>query len=175
MRRLRLAILGYGRTGKDTVGKWLHEHTPLRYSGSTSNVICAEIAKAKGITEEEAWRTRHEDRIFWYNFCNEFRKDDPALLARTLLQSSDLVIGLRDRLELKACRKEKLFDLAIWLERYVTTDPTVTFTAADCDLIVTNNGTLEELYEKLTRITSVLKLDLDEFHTTTTQSNFSTK
>jgi hypothetical protein len=149
----RIALVGYGRGGKDTAGGWLGLFTPLRYVGSTSRVVCPLIAKDLGLSVEEAWSQRHNHRRFWHHWCNEYRKDDPTKIARQCLENGDLVVGLRDIIELNACKEEKLFDLIVWVHNNrVEKDPTVTFTSDDCDVIVENNGTYVQFYEKLTRL-----------------------
>jgi hypothetical protein len=148
----KIALLGYGRAGKDTAGAWLGEHTPLRYVGSTSQVICPMIAKELDIPVEEAWRTRHQHRMFWYEWANAYRRDDPAKLAKKCLEQGDMVVGLRDIIELNACKAAGLFDLIIWIDRDVPHDPTVTFTKEDCDIVVCNNTDLPTFYARLARL-----------------------
>jgi hypothetical protein len=146
----KIALLGYGRAGKDTAAGWLGLFTPLRYVGSTSMVACPMIAESLGISVEEAWATRHQHRGFWYSRCNEYRKDDPTKLARKSLEYGDLVVGLRDKVELQACKDAGLFDLTIWVANCrVPYDSTVTFTAEDCDVILENNTGYAQFYERL--------------------------
>lgn len=147
----RLAIVGYGRAGKDTTGEYIGKLTSLRYVGSTSNIICPLIAAEQGITPEEAWNIRHDgdNRVFWYNRANEYRKDDPAKIIKASLDKGEIVIGIRDILELDAMKQQNLVDLIIWIERRVPMDVTVTFKRDDCDIIIENNGTIPELYARI--------------------------
>lgn len=148
----KLMIVGYGRAGKDTAGEYLGTHSLLRYNGSTSNIVCPLIAEALGISPEEAWRTRHENRQFWYEWSNEYRKDDPAKLIKKSLEQADLVIGVRDMREIKAAREQKLVNLIIWVDsNRVPKDPTVGFTKDDADLIIQNNDDIDSFYDKLER------------------------
>jgi len=156
----RLAILGYGRAGKDEAGRWLGEHTDLRYAGSTSQVVCPLIAKDLGISEQEAWDTRHQNRIYWKDWCNNYGADDPAKLARYCLYRGDIVVGLRDKVELAAIKAEGLIDLYIWIDHNVPVDPTVTFTVDDCDIVIRNHGTPGQLHEKLGRLAIAMGLDV---------------
>lgn len=161
MRKLpKIAILGYGRAGKDEAGAWLGRNTPLIYTGSTSQVLCPLIAIELGISEEEAWNTRHANREYWFEFGNNYRKGDPAKIARKCLLASDMVIGLRDKEELQACKDARLFDLIIWIHRLGTpVDPTVTFSRNDCDLIIDNVGTLKEYHQKLHKLAKFAGLE----------------
>jgi hypothetical protein len=146
----KIALLGYGRAGKDTAGGWFGLFTPLLYVGSTSRVVCPMIAAEMGLSVEEAWKTRHQYRQFWYNWCNEYRKDDPTKIARACLVQGDIVVGLRDKVELEACKAAGLFDLVVWVHSdKVPYDSTVTFTKDDCDVIIENNGNYKQFYDRL--------------------------
>lgn len=158
----RIALLGNGRAGKDTAGGWLGLFTPLRYVGSTSRVICPLIAKDLGITPEEAWAGRHANRKYWYDWANEYRKDDATKLARACLESGDIVVGLRADYELAACTDVALFDLVVWVENpRVPPDPTVTFTSKDCDIIIVNDGELPAFYDKLRALCRFSRIHVD--------------
>lgn len=160
MRVPKIALLGYGRCGKDTAGEWLGKHTPLRYMGSTSSVICPLIAAELGVPVQEAWETRHNNRKFWYEWANNYRRDNPAKLAEFCLETGDMVVGLRDKFELECCRQKKLFDLTIWIHRDVPVDPTVTFSRTDCDVVVDNTGTLDEYYARLAKLVKFAGLEV---------------
>lgn len=170
---LTLAIVGYGRCGKDTAGEYLAEHTVLKFEGGCSwagrHYMAERLSKDYGrrVTPEEAYDNRHgmpgEDpnvmRLKWYNYLNEFREGDPARLIRLVLKTSDFVCGLRDREELIAARKEGLLDLIVWIERpTVPIDPTVTFTKDDCDIVIMNDGTKGDYYRRLRRLATALKI-----------------
>lgn len=148
----KIAILGFGRAGKDTAGEIIGKMSPLRYVGSTSQVVCPMIAKDLGLTPEAAWADRHNNRMYWWRWCNEYRKDDPTKIARASLATGDLVVGLRDAIELEACKAAKLFDLILWINRDVPVDPTVTFRREDCDVVIDNNDDLPTLEKRLARL-----------------------
>lgn len=156
-----IALLGNGRAGKDTAGGWFGLFTDLRYGGSTSRVICPLIAQELGISVVEAWNTRHQNRQYWYTWANAYRKDDPSRIAKHCLADCDVVVGLRDIVELNACNAEKLFDLTVWIDNpRVPPDPTVTFTAHDCDIILENHGDLSQFYAKLTKLATYTGLSV---------------
>jgi len=157
-----IGFMGYGRAGKDTAGEWLGNNSDLKYIGSSSNVVCPYIAAALGISEEEAWATRHKNREFWKTWCDEFRKNDYARMCRLILERGDIVIGLRDKKEIECCRAEGLVDLFVWIDRPVEVDPTVTFGPDDCDVVIRNYGTLDEFYTKLRRFMNFAGIKLKD-------------
>lgn len=145
-------IIGRGRAGKDEAGMWFGRNTCLNYKGSTSTVMCPHVALALNIPEEEAWNNRHLSRMFWKQFCDDFRKDDPAVIGRMVIESgADMIIGTRDEVEIKAIQNEGLVDLTIWVERDVPYDPTVEFTSNLADIVIENKWSLDEYYKRLKR------------------------
>lgn len=153
-----LAFVGHGRSGKDTCCEWLRDNTFLRFAGGCSYTVLPHVARALGLTTEEAWATRHDNRMFWYEWCNEYRREDPARIVRECLAHSDVVCGVRDGVELRAARDEGLVDVIVWVDRAVPADPTVAFTADDADLVLRNHGSLDDLYRRLRRLATALKI-----------------
>lgn len=151
-----LAIVGHGRAGKDTAAEFLRDHTNLRFKGGCSYTGCQYVAEKLGLSWHEAWRTRHERRMEWYRLLNEYREGDPSRLVRDCMEHSDIVCGVRDCMEMQACKKEGLFDLVVWIDRPVPIDPTVTFTIEDADVIVRNYSGFEDFYERLKRFSKIL-------------------
>lgn len=155
----KLLVTGPGRAGKDTVCLWFGQNTPLRYTGyGCSRAGLPHVAHVLGISEEEAWHTRHERRNEWRTILDEYRQEDPAKLARLCLSRDDIVCGVRARPEFLATVQQGLVQLTIYVDRDVPTDPTLEVFPADCDLTLCNHGTLEELDIKLRRIAAALHL-----------------
>jgi hypothetical protein len=159
---MKLAICGPGRAGKDECGRWFAEHTPLRYSKSTSQVIAPFAAAHLGLSVEEAFRRRHEDRDLWFKLGCELRRDDPAYLAREVLRDGDLVVGVRDRAEMEATIREGLVSLVIWIDRDVPVDPTLTYGRELADMVIENRWSLADLRRRLDRIARALGLAATE-------------
>jgi hypothetical protein len=153
-----LAIVGHGRAGKDTAAEWLRDHTHLKFKGGCSYTGCDYVAKKLGLSWHEAWRTRHELRMDWYRILNEYREGDPSRLVRDCLEHSDIVCGIRDRMEMIAAKKEGLLDLIVWIDRPVPVDPTVTFTIEDADVIIRNYSGFDDFYARLRRFSNVLRI-----------------
>lgn len=154
----KIAICGHGRSGKDTAGRWLAENTPLRLGLTTSQVIAPVIAAEDGVSVEVAFARRHQERERWFRRGNELRRNDPAYLVRGCLAGGEIAVGLRNADEIEAARAEGLIDLFVWVERDVPRDPTQTFDASLCDVVILNNGTLAEFHERLRALARFAKL-----------------
>jgi dephospho-CoA kinase len=159
-----ICFVGEGRAGKDTACDFLEKITLLRNAGTTSKYLCRYVAEELGLSFEEAYRRRHESdemRIAWYNKGNEVREKGPTTLIREALQYGEITGGIRDLEEIIATRKENVVDLIIWIEnKRVKKDPTIKFTSDYADIVIENNGTLEEFYQKLERFVKFSQLPL---------------
>jgi hypothetical protein len=151
----KLLIVGEGRAGKDTACEYLSAITGLRNAGTTSRYLCRHVAYDLGLSEEEAFRRRHESdemRILWYNKGNEVRQQGPTTLIREALENGEITGGIRDLAEIICCREEGLVDLIIWVENLrVRKDPTVMFTSRECDVVIQNNWDLAAFQGRLER------------------------
>jgi hypothetical protein len=149
----RILVVGNGRAGKDTACEHLALVTQLRFAGSTSRYLARHVAERLGVTEEEAYSTRHRHRNLWHRVGKGIRKHDPGLLVRESLLHADIVGGIRDAAEMAVCRREELVDLVVWIANdRVRPDTTVGFTERDCDIVVPNHWTLEEFHARLLRL-----------------------
>ena len=153
---MKIAIVGRGRAGKDATAAWLSANTTLHYALSTSQVIAPHAAKRLGLSVDEAFRRRHEDRELWRRLGDELRRDDPARLARETLAVGDLCVGVRARVEMEAVISEGLVDLVLWVDRDVPPDLTLEFDAGLADVILPNHGTVAELHGRLRRLARAL-------------------
>lgn len=124
-----IGYMGWGRSGKDEAAQILARCSELQYGGSTSTVATPLIASALGISEEQAFAERHDNRMFWFDFCNMYRrKRGGDVLARYLLGLGDIVAGLRDREEIYAVSNNHVVTHLVWVERPgVPCDPTVAY------------------------------------------------
>lgn len=156
-----LAVLGMGRAGKDTAASYLGAYTQLHYAGSSSNRLCRFVAHAAGVAEDQAFAERHEHRAFWKALGHEVRRRDNTLLCRLTLAHGDFALGLRGQEEVHACLRDGVVVAALWIDNpRVPADPTVEFSAADCDLSIPNHGSFRELYRKLDCLARLLRLPL---------------
>jgi hypothetical protein len=148
-RKKRIAIVGYGRHGKDFLAEIFDATTHLKYGGSCSWAALPYVAAELGVHPQLAWEKRHNQRQFWYEFCNYLRRDDPTFLIKKVLEQGDMVVGIRDKAELDAMKEQKLVDHTIWVDaapRITFEDTTVTFSKEDCDSVFDNSRTKESAY-----------------------------
>jgi len=142
-----IGVAGYGRAGKDETGAYLARRYNLGYCGSLSRFFLPLWAASLDAPPTLVWRTRHRHRRYWFEWCNKLREFDPAVLCRTSAAWSDMAVGCRDKIELEAAKKEGIVQEWWWIDRTGNpVDPTVTYTADDCDVVLTNDGDLAKLY-----------------------------
>lgn len=151
----KILICGYGQHGKDTFGEILRDLFGYKIS-SSSWFACQKFIfgqmKLRGAnysTPEQCWADRHNCRSLWYNLISEYNRGDPSRLARELLAEHDVYVGMRNVEEFKACQDEGLFDLVVWVDRSKHVAPedksSNTITPDLCDIMVSNNDSLDEL------------------------------
>lgn len=163
-----IMLVGMGRAGKDEGGLYLEKITGLKFAGTTSKYLCDFITEEFGGDWEENYLTRHANRQQWYEFGNKLRQQDPGILLRRALENGDITGGVRDKCEIVYARENDVVDLIVWVENNrVPVDPTVMFAAADCDMIIENNGSLEEYHNRLRRFAKfagLLKDSKSDYH-----------
>ena len=154
-------IVGRSRAGKDTACEYLARVTHLRFAGTTSLYLAKYVAARLGISEQEAYGTRHLNRNLWHRVGREVRRQDPGLLIRESLLHAEIVGEVRDSEEIVACKQEKLVDLIAWIDNdRVPKDSTVRFAERDCDIVVPNHGSLEEFHRRLLRLARFASLPM---------------
>jgi len=154
---MKLLIVGLGRAGKDTAGEYLESISTLKFAGTTSRYLAPYVADRLGVTVDDAYRDRHRNRDEWYRIGNEIRENDPGILIRESLRYGDIVGGVRDWEEIVAARRGGMVDLIVWIENiWVPVDPTVKFSARECDLTIPNNWGIDEFRGRLRRFAAAI-------------------
>lgn len=166
-----LAFCGYGRHGKDEAAYALHRQTYLHYDGSLSWAALPYMAERLGMPMQMAWERRHDNRELWRKCLDELRADDPTKLVRMSLEGATIVVGIRAKAELVSVREAGLIDHFVWVDRPgFGVDPTVEYGPEDCDCVLGNTGSLEDLDSSVRRLALELRLPLRESRSAATIS-----
>ena len=90
---------------------------------------------------------------------DELELQEPGKLLREALANGPLTGGVRRASEIEVARKYHLVDLIVWVEN-VRQRPDNGMTAAPehCDILIQNNTTLPDYYEKLRRLAAFAEL-----------------
>lgn len=155
-------ICGYARHGKDTVADILKATFGLRHE-SSSHIAMREflrdqLAERFGLvyeSEDDCYKDRVNHRAKWFDLIAEYNKDDPARLCRLIYSDNDIYVGIRSYWEFASAQHDGLFDLSVWVDASERIGPeplsSNTITMNDCDFVIMNNGTLEDLNKKVKR------------------------
>jgi hypothetical protein len=150
----KLMITGHGRHGKDTLCDMLR---PWQFI--SSSMFVAEAAVYPALKElygydtlQQCYDDRINHRAEWYDAITAYNAQDRSRLARALYVDYDIYCGLRNREEFLYIQNEGLFDLSIWVDASerlpVEGEDSCTVTKDMCDIVIENNGTLEQLMKK---------------------------
>jgi hypothetical protein len=162
MTKLRLAICGPGRCGKDSASNWLRANTTLEYYQSTSeaaaDVVYGALKDKHGYSnKQECWDDRLNHRVEWADTIWAYNQPDGLRLYRDMLDRNDILNGIRRTRELKACINAGLVTLTIWINRPNTTESVSNeITPEDCDMVLQNHEPQHtfptEYHDKLRRL-----------------------
>lgn len=164
--KTKLLILGSARHGKDTCAEILRDNFGLSFESSSMAAckifIFDELRDKYGyVFPEECFNDRINHRKEWFDLICQYNQDDKSRLAKEILKRSNCYVGMRDKQEIEACKKGKLFDLIIWIdasERLPTENfDSLTIDKSYADIIITNNSTYEEFSEKVMNLGRVLR------------------
>lgn len=163
----KVCIIGLGRGGKDTMAETLNGKFGVSFRSSSeaaAEAVCFPALKDKyGYTTwEECFNDRHSHRSEWYNLITEYNMEDPSKLAKEILKDNDIYVGMRNKRELQSCIDHGIFDIVIWVDAEerlgVTEDSSsITVTKDMADIIITNNGTLQEFENKVSKLWEMFK------------------
>lgn len=163
----KILIIGHGGHGKDTVAGMLKAYAPsLTFSSSSMKAaelfIYDQLKEKYGyMSFEECYNDRHNRRKEWHDLIVEYNKEDPAKLAKAILEDNDIYVGMRSNREFEECANQRLFTLVIGVY-----DPRKPEESKDsfnidfwkvCDIVIPNGGTLPELATKVATISYMLK------------------
>lgn len=164
MKERKLLIIGNARHGKDTFAEILESDFGLKFKSSSeaaSEIFLFEKLKKEYGYESpiECFEDRVNHRQEWYESICKYNEDDRAKLAKGILELSNCYVGMRDRDEIEECMKQGLFDLIVWVDasERLPKEPSTSFNIdkSCADIIIENNGTLEEFQGKTKKFGSL--------------------
>lgn len=165
---MKLLLIGYGRHGKDVCAEILSEHAGVFFESSSMFAIREflfdRIKEEFGYhSPEEAYENRHQPgmREWLYREISAINANDLTKLSEAIFQNNDIYVGLRNRVELMAAKDRWSDLLVIWVdatERLGITESkeSCTVTKDLADVVIYNNGTLEEFKDKVKRLAAAL-------------------
>lgn len=166
---MKLLITGFGRHAKDTASEYIASKYGLKFISSSEFVGQKAVyphlkAKNPSLTWEQCFIERHQNRALWYNLITEYNTPNLARLGTELFEQYDIYCGLRNIDEFNALKTSNVFDHSIWIDASKRLPPepssSMTIKPSNCDYIIDNNTTIENLYSNLD--TLMQKLILQE-------------
>jgi len=155
-RRRAILVLGHGGHGKGELCKLLTElygaeclsssRAALPHIFPALNEISLEWVGEPFASPEHAYARRGLARGVWKQLISLLNTPDKTTLSREILSRADVYDGMRCAEEFAASRH--LFEYVVWVDaaaRVGTVDPTLTISRDVADLVIDNNGTLEDL------------------------------
>lgn len=114
----KILIIGHAQHGKDTLAELCHNLYNLKFKSSSQaamDIFIYDVLKEKyGYTsKEECFADRVNRRAEWADLITNYNIPDRSKLARGILESSDIYVGMRKSEEIRACRKEGIIDYVI--------------------------------------------------------------
>jgi len=157
---IKILIIGDAQHGKDTVADMLQED--FAYNAESSSMAALRIFLFDVLNTEynknystlsEAYEDRVSDemRTIWYNEIVAYNTPNKSRLAKQILETNDIYIGMRNIDEFN--ESKHLFDIILGVynprvpKEQVSSNTINVF--ENSDILLINNGTLENLREKL--------------------------
>lgn len=164
---MNIVVFGHKRHGKDFACEFLQRQYGLTFK-SSSEVACEKfifehLREKHGYqTSAECFEDRHNHRALWYNLIRDYNRHDRTRLGSDIFSKYNVYCGIRDKQEFDALRENGYFDLAIWIDAGDRLPPedsdSMSLTRGDADIVIDNNGTKEQFYDKMDRLFSLIGL-----------------
>lgn len=165
---MKIIVFGHRRHGKDTACDYIQDNFGLMFESSSyyacRTFLFQKLRKAHGYkTVEECFEDRVHHRELWFNEIRDYNSNDRTRLGREIFESNQVYCGIRDIEEFDALKAAGLFDLAIWIDARerlpLETAASMKLTKNDADIIIENNGKIEEFHEKIDRLFKLLSVE----------------
>lgn len=165
MKKPKLVVTGFARHGKDTVCQLLKDEHGFTFESSSHVTLFKVIypvlqPKYKYKSYEKCYNDRVNHRQEWFDLIKAYNTPDLARLGREIFSNYDIYCGLRNMAELEAMIVEGLVDCIVWVDasERIAAEPStsITITKSDCDFIVNNNGSLDDLRVEVQKLVDKL-------------------
>lgn len=152
----KILIIGYARHGKDSVAEILRDGWGYKFCSSSmaacEKVVFPVMSKQEGYTSiEECFEDRVNHRTQWHQLISEYNTPCKGRLAKEIMETNDIYVGMRCQEELKAARR--LFDVVVWVDASKRHFPepvsSNTLTKEMADYCISNNGDLVDLVNEV--------------------------
>lgn len=158
MKKIKVLIIGHARHGKDTSAEIIKEL--FNYTFESSSVAAARIFLFDALRDRygygnfiECFDDRVNRRAEWFNAIKEYNSADRSRLAKEILTSSDMYLGMRSEEEFTACVDAGIFDLVIGIyDPRKQTEPKSSFDIdlwQMSDIIIPNSEDITQLRRRL--------------------------
>lgn len=161
---MKIAVISQAQQGKDTLCEIVSEIYNVPFVSSTyyiaEHIVFPLLKDKYGYRNlEECLKDKANHRKEWADIINKYNEKDLSKVAKDILSINDFYCGIRCKKQLEASKH--LFDLIIWVdasERLGVTEnsSSITVTKDDADIIITNNGTLDEFRERVNKVMTVI-------------------
>jgi hypothetical protein len=157
----KILIIGNKQHGKDTVAGILNKLYGLTFKSSSEaalDIFLFDILKQRHgyKTKAEALADKDAHRPEWFTEISNYNKKDKARLAKGILKSNDIYVGMRSNEECQECVRIGLLDLVIGVfDPRKPLEPSSSFDIdlwKQSDFVIPNAGTLAELEAKVEKL-----------------------
>lgn len=173
---MKIIVIGMAGHGKDEVSMLLCEYAGLEFESSSQfavdkgifdSIIHAhmELPEDKSINQKRNIFYMNKDnfRPEMYKAVREYNSGNLSRLAEGIFSEYDIYCGLRHLEEFEDIMSKGLADLVIFVDAVIRKGVTETMSSftiprSRADIIIDNNGTKEELRNKIQRLVEVLKI-----------------
>lgn len=165
----KIIVFGHKRHGKDTLCEYLRDNYGVKFD-SSSHFACELFLFDKMNKEgfnyssiEECYEDRVNHRAYWFNAIVEYNTPNLSRLGEAIFEKHDVYCGIRNIDEFNELRLKGFVDLAVYVDasgRLPLEDKdSMTLTPEQADIIIPNNGTLDEFYQRIDRLMRVIGVD----------------
>lgn len=164
--RKKVVIIGHGRAGKDSVALILNRNYGFTYKSSSEaalELFMLEELKEYGLyydSVQDAMNDRFDHRSLWHQLITEYNEDIKTRLAREIMRSNEVYVGMRSPEELEECLADGVFDLVIAVTREGVEEEPGSSNRIDplkyAHFVIPNNGTIQDLEDEVDQIAPYL-------------------